>query len=162
MELKLVSLLVPEGCNLILGQSHFIKTVEDLYEALVNSVPGIRFGVAFCEASGACLIRYSGTDEAMIKLAQDNALRIGAGHSFILFLGDGYYPINVLNAIKYLPEVCHIFCATANPAEVIVADNGSSRAILGVFDGEKPKGVESGEDITWRKQFLRKIGYKAA
>ncbi len=162
MELQTVKIEKPEEINFILGQSHFIKTVEDVHEALVSSVPGIKFGVAFCEASGACLIRYSGTDEAMIKLAQENASRIGAGHSFILFLGDGFFPINVLNAVKNLPEVCHIFCATANPAEVVVADNGSSRAILGVFDGEKPKGIESAEDITWRKQFLRKIGYKAA
>lgn len=162
MELQTVKIEKPEEINFILGQSHFIKTVEDIHEVIVSSVPGIKFGVAFCEASGACLIRYSGTDEAMIELAQENASRIGAGHSFILFLGDGFYPINVLNAVKNLPEVCHIFCATANPAEVIVADNGSSRAILGVFDGEKPKGIESGEDITWRKQFLRKIGYKAA
>lgn len=162
MELQTVKIEKPEEINFILGQSHFIKTVEDIHEAMVSSVPGIKFGVAFCEASGACLIRYSGTDEAMIKLAQENASRIGAGHSFILFLGDGFFPINVLNAVKNLPEVCHIFCATANPAEVVVADNGSSRAILGVFDGEKPKGIESAEDITWRKQFLRKIGYKAA
>ena len=162
MELQTVKIEKPEEINFILGQSHFIKTVEDIHEVIVSSVPGIKFGVAFCEASGACLIRYSGTDEAMIELAQENASRIGAGHSFILFLGDGFYPINVLNAVKNLPEVCHIFCATANPAEVIVADNGSSRAILGVFDGERPKGIESGEDITWRKQFLRKIGYKAA
>lgn len=162
MELQTVKIDKPEEINFILGQSHFIKTVEDIHEAMVNSVPGIKFGVAFCEASGACLIRYSGTDEAMIKLAQENASRIGAGHSFILFLGEGFYPINVLNAVKSLPEVCHIFCATANPVEVVLADNGTGRAILGVFDGEKPKGIEGGEDITWRKQLLRKIGYKAA
>lgn len=162
MELQSVKIEKPEEINFILGQSHFIKTVEDIHEAMVSSVPGIKFGVAFCEASGACLIRYSGTDEAMIKLAQENASRIGAGHSFILFLGEGFYPINVLNAVKNLPEVCHIFCATANPVEVVIADNGTGRAILGVFDGEKPKGIEGGEDITWRKQLLRKIGYKAA
>jgi uncharacterized protein len=162
MDLQTVKIEKPEEINFILGQSHFIKTVEDIHEAMVNSVPGIKFGVAFCEASGACLVRYSGTDEAMIKLAQQNALRIGAGHSFILFLGEGFYPINVLNAVKSLPEVCNVFCATANPAEVIVADNGTSRAILGVFDGEKPKGIEAAEDITWRVQFLRKIGYKIA
>jgi uncharacterized protein len=162
MELQTVKIEKPEEINFILGQSHFIKTVEDIHEVMVGSVPGIKFGVAFCEASGACLVRFSGSDDAMIKLAQENAARIGAGHSFILFLGEGFYPINVLNAIKNLPEVCHIFCATANPAEVVIADNGVSRAILGVFDGEKPKGIEGGEDITWRKQFLRKIGYKAA
>lgn len=162
MELQTVKIEKPEEINFILGQSHFIKTVEDIHEVMVGSVPGIKFGVAFCEASGACLVRFSGSDDAMIKLAQENAVRIGAGHSFILFLGEGYYPINVLNAIKNLPEVCHIFCATANPAEVVIADNGVSRAILGVFDGEKPKGIEGAEDITWRKQFLRKIGYKAA
>jgi hypothetical protein len=162
MDLKTVKIEKPEEINFILGQSHFIKTVEDIHEAMVNSVPGIQFGVAFCEASGACLIRYSGTNEAMIKLAQENASRIGAGHSFILFLGEGFYPINVLNAVKALPEVCHIFCATANAAEIVIGDNGVGRAILGVFDGEKPKGIEGGDEIIWRKQLLRKIGYKVA
>ncbi len=162
MEIQSVKIEKPEEINFILGQSHFIKTVEDVHEALVSSVPGIRFGVAFCEASGACLVRYSGTDETSIELAKKNALAIGAGHSFIVFLGEGYFPINVLNAIKNIPEVCHIFCATANPAEVVVADNGESRAILGVFDGARPKGVEGDEEIAWRKGFLRKIGYKAA
>lgn len=162
MELQTVKIEKPEEINFILGQSHFIKTVEDLHEAMVSSVPGIKFGAAFCEASGACLVRFSGTDEAMIELAKKNALKIGAGHSFILFLGEGFFPINVLNAVKNLPEVCRVFCATANPVEVVVADNGQSRAILGVFDGEKPKGIEKDEDITWRKGFLRKIGYKTA
>ncbi|MEA5079229.1 MAG: adenosine-specific kinase [Anaerolineaceae bacterium] len=162
MELQSVKIEKPEDINFILGQSHFIKTVEDVHEALVSSVPGIKFGVAFCEASGACLVRYSGTDAASIDLAKKNALAIGAGHSFIIFLGEGFFPINVLNAVKNIPEVCHIFCATANPAEVVVADSGSSRAILGVFDGAKPNGVESDEDVAWRKGFLRKIGYKAA
>jgi len=162
MELQTVTIEKPEDINFILGQAHFIKTVEDLHEALVGSVPGIKFGVAFCEASGACLVRYSGTDAASIELAKKNALAIGAGHSFIVFLGEGFFPINVLNAVKALPEVCHIFCATANPVDVVVADNGQSRAILGVFDGEKPKGMEGEEDIAWRKGFLRKIGYKAA
>lgn len=161
MELTTVKIEKPEEINFLLGQSHFIKTVEDIHEAMVSSVPGIKFGVAFCEASGPCLVRFSGTDDAMIKLAQENALRIGAGHSFILFLGEGFYPINVLNAVKALPEVCGIFCATANSVDVVIADNGTSRAILGVFDGEKPKGIESPEDIAWRVQFLRKIGYKA-
>lgn len=161
MELTTVKIEKPEEINFILGQSHFIKTVEDIHEAMVSSVPGIKFGVAFCEASGPCLVRFSGTDSAMIKLAQENALRLGVGHSFILFLGEGFYPINVLNAVKALPEVCNIFCATANSVDVVIADNGTSRAILGVFDGEKPKGIEGPDDIAWRVQFLRKIGYKA-
>ena len=162
MKLQTVKIEKPDEINFILGQSHFIKTVEDIHEAMVSSVPGIKFGVAFCEASGACLVRFSGTDEAMIELAKKNALKLGAGHSFILFLGEGFYPINVLNAVKNLPEVCHVFCATANPAEIVIADNGQSRAILGVFDGEKPKGSEDAAGTAWRKDFLRKIGYKAA
>jgi adenosine/AMP kinase len=162
MELQTVIIEKPDEINFILGQSHFIKTVEDIHETLVSSVPGIKFGVAFCEASGNCLVRFSGTDEAMIELAKKNAFSLGAGHSFIIFLGEGFFPINVLNAVKNLPEVCSIYCATANPVEVVVADNGKSRAILGVFDGEKPKGIEDAAGISWRKQFLRKIGYKAA
>jgi adenosine/AMP kinase len=150
----------PDSINFILGQTHFIKSVEDLHEALVNAVPGIKFGVAFCEASGACLIRWSGTDEAMIALARKNALAIGAGHSFIIFLGEGFYPINVLNAIKNVPEVCHIYCATANSTQVIVVETEQGRGILGVVDGASPKGVEGEEGIAWRKGFLRKIGYK--
>jgi adenosine/AMP kinase len=151
----------PDEINFILGQSHFIKTVEDIHEALVNSVPGIRFGVAFCEASTLCLVRSSGTDDAMLELARKNAMKIGAGHSFILFLGEGFFPLNVLNALKAVPEVVTLFCATANPVEVIVADNGSGRGILGVIDGEKPKGFETAADVEWRKGFLRRIGYKA-
>lgn len=162
MELEMVAIEKPDEINFILGQSHFIKTIEDIHEALVSAVPGIKFGTAFCEASGACLIRWSGTDPDMIALAQKNAQAIGAGHSFIIFLNEGFYPINVLNAVKNLPEVCSIFCATANAAQVVVADNGTGRAILGVFDGEKPRGIEGSEDIAWRKGFLRKIGYKAA
>jgi adenosine/AMP kinase len=162
MEIHSVKIEKPEEVNFILGQSHFIKTVEDVHEAMVSSVPGIKFGVAFCEASGACLVRYSGTDAACIELAKKNALAIGAGHSFIIFLAEGFFPINVLNAVKNIPEVCHIFCATANQAEVIVAESGDSRAILGVFDGARPNGIEKEEDIAWRKGFLRKIGYKAA
>jgi hypothetical protein len=162
MELQTVIIEKPDEINFILGQSHFIKTVEDIHEVLVSSVPGIKFGAAFCEASGNCLVRFSGTDDAMIELAKKNAFSLGAGHSFIIFLGEGFFPINVLNAVKNLPEVCSIFCATANPVEVVVADNGKSRAILGVFDGEKPKGIEDAAGISWRKQFLRKIGYKAA
>lgn len=161
MELLTVLIEKPEDTNFILGQSHFIKTVEDIHEALVSAVPGIQFGLAFCEASGMCLIRWSGTNAEMIELAKTNAAAIGAGHSFIIFLGDGFYPINILNAIKNIPEVCNIFCATANMTQVIVADTGMSRGILGVAEGFKPKGVETNGDIAWRKDFLRKIGYKA-
>ena len=143
-----------------MGQSHFIKTVEDIHETLVSAVPGIKFGLAFCEASGNCLIRWSGTDEAMIELAKKNAQAIGAGHSFILFLGDGFYPINILNAVKNVPEVARIFCATANPAQVLVAQTEQGRGILGVVDGSSPKGIEDEAGIAWRKDFLRMIGYK--
>ena len=161
MEIQTVKIEKPEAVNFILGQSHFIKTVEDIHEALVTSVPGIKFGLAFCEASGECLVRWSGTDEAMIELAKKNAQAIGAGHSFILFLGDGFYPINVLNAIKNVPEVARIFCATANPVEVLIAQTEQGRGILGVVDGFSPKGVEDEEGIAWRKDFLRMIGYKS-
>lgn len=160
MELTSVKIEKPITINFILGQSHFIKTVEDIHETLVSAVPGIKFGMAFCEASGKCLVRWSGTDEDMIDLAKKNALAIGAGHSFIIFLGDGFYPINVLNAIKQIPEVCNIFCATANPAEVLIAESMKGRGILGVIDGEAPKGVEDEEGIAWRKSFLRLVGYK--
>ena len=160
MNLTSVKIVKPEAINFILGQSHFIKTVEDVHEALVSAVPGIKFGVAFCEASGKCLIRWSGTDEDMIELARKNALAIGAGHSFIIFLGDGFYPINVLNSVKNLAEVCRIFCATANPVEVLVAQTELGRGILGVVDGASPKGIEEEADIAWRKGFLRTIGYK--
>ena len=162
MELHLVKIEKPEPINFILGQSHFIKTIEDIHETLVSSVPGIKFGLAFCEASGECLVRWSGTDEEMQGLARKNALAIGAGHSFILFLGEGFYPVNVLNAIKQVPEVAHIFCATANPAEVVVAESQQGRGILGVIDGSVPRGIEDQAGIQWRKDFLRKIGYKAA
>ena len=160
MEILTVKIEKPEAVNFILGQSHFIKTVEDVHEALVNAVPGIKFGVAFCEASGKCLVRWSGTDEAMIDLARKNALAIGAVHSFIVFLADGYYPVNVLNTLKNVTEVCRIFCATANPTEVLVAETELGRGILGVVDGSSPQGIEGEEDIAWRKGFLRKIGYK--
>lgn len=160
MEIKNIRIQKPEEINFILGQSHFIKTVEDLHEVLVGAVPGIKFGLAFCEASGACLVRWSGTDEAMIELAKANASEIGAGHSFIIFLGEGYYPINVLNAVKNVPEVCQIFCATANTTDVVVMDVGEGRAILGVADGNRPEGVEDEDGIQWRKDFLRMIGYK--
>lgn len=159
LELKAVRVKNPDNINLILGQSHFIKTVEDLYEVLVTNVPGIKFGLAFAEASGDCKVRVEGTDESLKKLAQDNVLEIGAGHSFIILINNAY-PINVLNAIKSVPEVCGIYCATANPVEVIVAETETGRAVLGVVDGFRPKGVESGEDVVWRKNLLRKIGYK--
>jgi adenosine/AMP kinase len=162
MELKTVEIEKPDEVNFILGQSHFIKTVEDLHEALVNTVPGIMFGVAFCEASGKCLVRWTGTDADMIDLARRNALGIGAGHSFVVFLGPGFFPLNVLNAIKAVPEVAHVFCATANPTQVIVAETEQGRGILGVIDGARPKGVEEDADIAWRKDLLRKIGYKIA
>ena len=160
MELKVIPIEKPDAINFILGQSHFIKTVADIHDILVSSVPGIKFGLAFCEASGKCLVRWSGTDPDMIELAKKNALNIGSGHSFILFLGEGYYPINILNAVKNVPEVCRIFCATANPTQVIVAEVENGRAILGIVDGEMPKGIEGEDDITWRNGFLKKIGYK--
>src|SRR5574341_1400301 len=158
MELMTVKIDKPDEINFILGQSHFIKTVEDIHEALAQTVPGIKFGLAFCESSGAMLVRWTGTDDSMIELARRSALALSAGHSFILFLAPGFFPINVLNAIKMLPEVCRIFCATANPVEVVVAETETGRGILGVVDGASPKGVEGDEDIAWRKDFLRKIG----
>ena len=161
MDLTTVKIEKPNTINFILGQTHFIKSVEDIHETLVSAVPGIKFGLAFCEASGKCLVRWSGTDSDMIDLAQKNAMSISAGHSFILFLGDGFYPINVLNALKLIPEVCQIFCATANPSEVIVVETDQGRGIMGVIDGQKPLGIEGEEDITWRKDFLRQIGYKS-
>ena len=160
MEFTTISIEKPLELNFILGQSHFIKTVEDVHETLVSAVPNIKFGLAFCEASGKCLVRTTGTDDDLIKLAQSNTLAIGAGHSFILFLGDGFYPINVLNALKMVPEICRIFCATANPTQVIVAASDQGRGIMGVIDGLSPKGVEAEEDVTWRKDFLRMVGYK--
>jgi len=159
LELKVIKIKKPDDVNVILGQSHFIKTVEDLYEALINNVPGIKFGLSFAESSGACKIRSEGNDPDLKKLAQENALEIGAGHSFLIFLKNAY-PINVLNAIKAIPEVCTIYCASANPIEIIIVETDNGRGILGVVDGLKPKGIESNEDITWRKEFLRKIGYK--
>jgi hypothetical protein len=161
MNIVTVKIEKPGEINFILGQTHFIKTVEDIHEALVTAVPGIKFGLAFCEASGECLVRWSGNDEAMIELARKNALAIGAGHSFIIFLGKGFYPINVLNAVKMVGEVCHIYCATANPVEVVVAETEQGRGILGVIDGASPLGIEDEAGIAWRKGFLRMIGYKA-
>jgi adenosine/AMP kinase len=160
MELNVVQISKPEDINFVLGQSHFIKTVEDIHEALVTAVPGIQFGLAFCEASGACLVRCTGTNDEMTALARDNALAIGAGHSFILFLGAGFFPVNVLNTLKTIPEVCRIFCATANPTSVIVAQTEQGCGILGVIDGSSPLGVEDEQGVAWRKGFLRTIGYK--
>jgi adenosine/AMP kinase len=160
VQFKTVKIEKPDDTNFILGQTHFIKSVEDIHEALVTAVPGIKFGLAFCEASGKCLVRYSGTDSAMVELAMRNATAIGAGHSFIIFLADGFYPLNVLNTLKQVPEVCNVLCATANPTEVVLAETGQGRAILGVVDGFSPKGIEDETEIKWRKDFLRNIGYK--
>lgn len=160
MELEVVQITKPEELNFILGQSHFIKTVEDIHEAMVTAVPGAKFGLAFCESSGPALVRASGTDPELVELAKKNALALSAGHSFIIFLGPGLYPINFLNRIKMVPEVCRIFCATANPVQVIIAKTEQGRGILGVIDGVAAKGVEDEEDVRKRKDFLRMIGYK--
>ncbi len=149
----------PEDANIIIGQTHFIKTAEDIYEALVNSVPTIKFGLAFCEASGPCLVRAEGNDEALKETAAENALKISAGHSFIIIMRNAY-PINVLRAVKNVPEVCSILCATANEVEVIIAETNLGRSIIGVVDGEKSKGIETEKDVKERKEFLRNIGYK--
>ncbi len=159
MELKTVTIEKPETTNFILGQSHFIKTVEDIHEAIVQINPQMKFGLGFCESSGMALVRWTGNDAALIELAKKNAMALSCGHCFILFVESGF-PINILNAVKALPEVCTIYCATANPVEVIVAETGQGRGILGVIDGEKTKGIETEKDIQWRKDFLRKIGYK--
>ena len=159
MELKSLKLEIPEGTNIIFGQTHFIKTVEDLFEIMANALPKSRFGIAFCEASGACLVRAEGNDEEMKMVAIRNAQAVAAGHTFVLMLRDAY-PINVLNAVKGCPEICSIFCATANPVEVIIAESSQGRGVLGVIDGSSPKGVEGPADIQWRKDLLRKIGYK--
>ena len=159
MELKNVPMQIPEGANLILGHTHFIKTVEDLYEAMVGTVPQMKFGIAFNEASGACLTRTDGNDDALKQVAARNAAAVGAGHAFVIVLRDGY-PINVLGRIKDVPEVCTIFCATANAVEVIVAETERGRGILGVIDGDSPKGIETEQDVEWRHNLLRKIGYK--
>jgi adenosine/AMP kinase len=160
MQLTTVRIEKPDDINFILGQSHFIKTVEDVHEALVTAVPGIRFGLAFCEASGPALVRWSGTDEAMLALAKQNALALACGHSFILFLGPGFYPVNVLKNVQGVAEVCRIFCATANPTEVIVAETEQGRGILGVIDGMKSQGIEDEAEIAARKTLLRRFGYK--
>ncbi|MCC6018533.1 MAG: adenosine-specific kinase [Candidatus Verstraetearchaeota archaeon] len=159
LKLEVVDLIVPEGCNIILGQSHFIKTVEDLYEAMMNSTPNVKFGLAFCESSGPCLIRHDGNDEELRKVAIENALKLSAGHCFIIVMRNAY-PINVLDRVKAVPEVVNIYCATANPVQVIIGETEQGRAILGVVDGAKSKGVEGDKEIEERKQFLRKIGYK--
>lgn len=159
MELKVLRIELPEDCNVILGTAHFIKTVEDLYETLVNSVPNIKFGLAFCESSGECLIRVDGTDEELKEAAAKNALNLGCGHSFLIFLRN-VYPINVLNAIKRVPEVCTVHAATANPLEIIVVETDQGRGILGVVDGLRSKGIEDEKGLLWRREFLRKIGYK--
>ena len=159
MELLTVKMNIPEGANLILGQTHFIKTVEDLYEAIVGAVPGMKFGIAFNEASGACLTRVEGNDDELKRVAAQNATNLAAGHIFVILLKEGY-PINILNRVKDVPEVCSIFCATANPVQAIVAQTEQGRGILGVIDGSSPKGVEGESDAAWRKDLLRKIGYK--
>lgn len=159
MDIKTVRIDKPADINFILGQSHFIKTVEDLHEAAVSSAPGIKFGIAFCEASGDCLVRWSGNDEEMMELAKKNASAIGAGHIFIIFMKDAF-PINILGAVRNVPEVCTIFCATANHVEVVIAESSQGRGVLGVIDGEKPKGVEDDEGKAWRHDILRKFGYK--
>jgi adenosine/AMP kinase len=156
---ELVPIQVPDGLNLILGQAHFIKTIEDLYEALVGSSPHLRFGLAFCEASGPRLVRRAGNDDDLVNLAVRHALAVGAGHSFVVFLREGF-PVNVLNQVKAVPEVCHVFCATANPVQVLVAVTDQGRGILGVVDGQPPLGVESTQDEQDRKRLLRDIGYK--
>jgi adenosine/AMP kinase len=159
LKLEVVNLIVPEGCNIIIGQSHFIKTVEDLYEAMMNSTPNVKFGLAFCESSGPCLIRHDGNDEELRKVAIENALKLSAGHCFIIVMRNAY-PINVLDRVKAVPEVVNIYCATANPVQVIIGETEQGRAIIGVVDGAKSRGVEGDKEIEERKQFLRKIGYK--
>jgi len=159
MKTELVSLEMPEGCNVILGQSHFIKTVEDLYETMMNCVPSSKFGIAFCESSGPCLVRSEGNDPDLKRAAERNALRVGAGHFFLIFIR-GAYPINVLNAVKSVPEVCAIYCATANPVEVAVCETEQGRGVLGVVDGKRSLGIEDEKQVAERKAFLRKIGYK--
>jgi adenosine/AMP kinase len=156
---KVVGVKVPDGCNVILGQSHFIKTVEDLYEALISGVPDIKFGLGFCESSGPCLVRFEGNDAELKQLASKTAFELSAGHTFIIFMRNAY-PINVLDKVRAVPEVCNIYCATANPFQVILAETEQGRGILGVVDGYASKGIESEKDVVDRKGFLRKIGYK--
>ena len=159
MDIKLVQLEFPEDCNVIVGQTHFIKTVEDLHEIMVGTVPSVKFGLAFCEASGDCLLRLEGNDDELKGVAETNGLKISAGHTFFLVMRDAF-PINVLNVIKMCQEVCRIFCATANPVQVIIAETEQGRGILGVIDGASPRGVEKDADVAWRKDLLRKFNYK--
>jgi adenosine/AMP kinase len=159
MELVTVAIRKPEEVNIILGQSHFIKTVEDLHEVIVGTAPNMKFGLAFCESSGPALVRLSGNDDEMLALARENALALSAGHVFIIFMRQGF-PVNILNAVKAVPEVCGIYCATANPVEVVLAETAQGRGVLGVIDGVRSKGVEGPADVQWRRDFLRKIGYK--
>jgi adenosine/AMP kinase len=159
LELKIVEIEPPKDCNIILGMAHFIKTAEDLYEAMVNSVPNIQFGLGFCESSGPCLVRHEGNDSELKRLAGEKAFEIGCGHSFLVFIKNAY-PLNVLDKIKQVPEVCIVFAATANPLEVLIAETSQGRGIIGVVDGLKSKGIETDQDILERRQFLRKIGYK--
>jgi uncharacterized protein len=159
MDLKIIPLVKPEDMNVILGQAHFIKTVEDLHEAIVTTAPHMKFGIAFCESSGLALVRHSGNDETLVEIAKTAAFAIGAGHAFVIVMTGGF-PVNILNAVKAVPEVCRIYCATANPVEVVVAETAQGRAILGVVDGVRTKGIEGPDGIEWRKGFLRKIGYK--
>ena len=159
MKLKTVTIDIPEGLNIIIGQSHFVKTVEDMYEILVGSSPSLKFGIAFSEASGPCLVRYEGNDEDLMRLASETSFSLSCGHTFVVFMKDGF-PINVLNAIKICQEVCHVICATANPLQVIVAENEQGRGIMGIIDGFRPKGIETAEDKNQRKELLRKFRYK--
>ena len=159
MELKIQSIEIPEGCNVIFGQTHFIKTVEDLYEIIAGAVPAAKFGIGFCEASGDCLVRGEGNDDDLKEAAMNNAFRIGAGHSFIILLKDAF-PINILNAVKMCQEVCSLYCATANPVQVILAESEQGRGVLGVIDGASPKGLEKEDGVAWRKDLLRKFKYK--
>lgn len=161
MEIKTVKIDIPEGLNIIIGQSHFVKTVEDMYEILIGSSSSLKFGIAFSEASGPCLVRYEGNDEGLMKLVAETSFNLACGHAFVIFLKDGF-PINVLNAIKACQEVCHIICATANPLEVIVAESEQGRGIMGVIDGSKPKGIEEEKDKQHRRALLRRFGYKLA
>ena len=159
MELKVVPIEKPDDMNFIMGHSHFIKTVEDLYETVMQNVPGVKFGVSFCEASGKCLIRFTGNDGKLTEIARKNAANIGAGHTFFIFM-ENAFPINMLNAIKTIPEVCRVYCATANPTQVIIAETEQGRAVLGIVDGFAPKGIEAESDVEWRKNLLRELGYK--
>jgi adenosine/AMP kinase len=159
MDIRIIDIDKPDEMNFIMGHSHFIKTVEDLYETVIQAVPGIKFGISFCEASGKCLIRCTGNDEKLQEIARRNADNVGAGHTFFLFI-ENAFPINILNAVKMVPEVCRIYCATANPTQVLVAETDQGRAVMGIVDGFKPKGFEKDEDISWRKDLLRNLGYK--